>query len=140
MLERSWLDWIRHPGPGSWSAEGESDACGPVCLAAARGELPQLASSRGVTVVALLVAFPARSRVRALMIRCVCAAFAVVAVGLLGGCGGSSSEVARLPVLHPDRVGPESMFTGAGDLGPDQVASMNALQRLGVQSVHVYMN
>jgi len=75
------------------------------------------------------------------MTRCACAALAAGAAVLLGACGGaSSSKVAQLPALHPDRAGPQSMFTGTGELINQPVATMNTLQRLGIQSVHVYIS
>lgn len=55
----------------------------------------------------------------------------------LAGCGGSSPKPARLPALHAGRIGPESMFTIVSQLTSDPVATIDELQRLGVQRVHV---
>jgi hypothetical protein len=67
-----------------------------------------------------------------------CAAVALLAAGL-AGCGGSS-HTSPLPALHPHQIGPDSMFTLGGDYTEDPVGTMNTLQQLGVQIVHLYMN
>jgi hypothetical protein len=64
----------------------------------------------------------------------------ILTTSILSACGGSSAKVATLPALHPDRTGPQSMFTPGGVLKTKPIATMNGLARLGVQSVQVYMN
>jgi hypothetical protein len=59
---------------------------------------------------------------------------------VVAACGGSSSHVAKLPALSPRRAGPESMFTMAAQLLSDPTDSLNQLQRLGADRVHVYMS
>ena len=72
----------------------------------------------------------------------------VVLVIVSGGPGGGSP--ARLPALHPGRAGPgrvgpgppgpESMFTVAAELAVDPARTLDQLQRLGVDRVHVYLH
>jgi hypothetical protein len=101
---------------------------------------PQPVTLRGVIVSALLVASSARRRRGLLVRRCAVTALVIVlTVVLVAACSGSSAKVAALPALHPDRTGPQSMFTGTAELMASPVATMNRLHRLGVDSVHVYM-
>jgi hypothetical protein len=58
----------------------------------------------------------------------------------LSGCGGSSKKPTPLPRIHPDRVGPESMFTVGAELYTNSTANMNLLQSLGVGVVRLDMN
>ncbi|HET9102387.1 MAG TPA: hypothetical protein VFN55_03460 [Solirubrobacteraceae bacterium] len=65
---------------------------------------------------------------------------AVLAALAVAACGGSSgSTVARLPPVHPDRVGPEATFTPSNSelLGPDVGAKLDLLRQLGVRDVHI---
>ena len=64
----------------------------------------------------------------------------ILIASMVAACGGSSANVATLPALHPNRTGPQSMFTPGAVLKSDPVPTMNALTRLGVQSVQVYVN
>jgi hypothetical protein len=70
------------------------------------------------------------------------AAIAVVlAALLLAGCGGGGgSKTTPLPALHPDRAGPQSMFTSASELTTDPSGTLSTLHKLGVDTVHVYMH
>ncbi|MGI8715036.1 MAG: hypothetical protein ACR2NR_18010 [Solirubrobacteraceae bacterium] len=74
----------------------------------------------------------------------VVAAVVVVAVALvvlLGSGGGPKTPaVASLPPLHAHRAGPESMFTAALELTDNPVGTLNNLQSLGVDRVHIYMH
>ena len=65
-------------------------------------------------------------------------ALAAACLSLLAACGSSSAP--PLPPLHPDRVGPETIFTPASELNVDPVGTLDELQRLGVDTVHVYMH
>jgi hypothetical protein len=68
-------------------------------------------------------------------------AFAVVLAVLLASCGGgSSAQPAKLPPIHAGRVGPETIFTPAGELVLNPVGTLDELQRLGVDTVHVYLH
>jgi len=65
----------------------------------------------------------------------------VVIVALLivsSGQGGGSPT--PLPPLHPGRVGPEAMFTTATELTVRPAQTLDELQRLGVDRVHVYLH
>ncbi|MGZ4178831.1 MAG: hypothetical protein ACXVUX_21685, partial [Solirubrobacteraceae bacterium] len=63
---------------------------------------------------------------------------AVIVVVLVSG-GGTTQKPAKLPVAQPKRVGPDSMFT-AGSVTLYTPPLLNALQALGVDSIHVYMH
>jgi hypothetical protein len=68
----------------------------------------------------------------------VIAVMVVVIAG--GGSSGKSPRAAVLPALHPHRAGPESMFTVATELTADPAGTLNALQSLGVDRIHIYMH
>jgi len=69
------------------------------------------------------------------------AVLAIVLAGLLGACGGGGSTgVTRLPPLHPGRAGPESMFTPATEIIANPTGTLDELQRLGVDTVHLYLH
>jgi hypothetical protein len=69
-------------------------------------------------------------------------AASILIIASLAACGGSgsSANVATLPALHPDRTGPQSMFTPGSALKTDPIPTIDAMTRLGVQSVQVYIN
>jgi hypothetical protein len=59
---------------------------------------------------------------------------------ILASCGGSSQPpVAKLPQLHPGRVGPEAMFTPDGELLANPMGTLEVLKSLGVDRIHVDM-
>ncbi len=64
---------------------------------------------------------------------------AVAVTMLVAACGGSSATPAPLPPLHPDRAGPESIFTSpsAAALSP---TALDELKRLGVDRIHIYLH
>jgi hypothetical protein len=64
----------------------------------------------------------------------------ILIASTLAACGGSSADVATLPAIHPERTGPQSMFTPGSALKTQPIATIDAMSRLGVQSVQVYMN
>lgn len=51
----------------------------------------------------------------------------------------STSVVAKLPLIYPNRQGPESMFT-AGSIATYTPANLDLLKRLGVDRLHIYMH
>jgi hypothetical protein len=65
-------------------------------------------------------------------------AVAVVVVVLAAG-GGTSRKPAPLPALHPNRAGPQSMFT-AGSVGLYTPPMLDQLRLLGIDSIHVYLH
>jgi len=69
------------------------------------------------------------------------AVLALVLAALLGACGGGGSfAVARLPPLHPGRIGPETMFTPSVEIITNPAGTLDELQRLGVDTVHLYLH
>jgi hypothetical protein len=65
----------------------------------------------------------------------------VLAVILLGGCGGGSpAKPPQLPPVRLHRVGPESMFTAASELLVNPSGVLSELKHLGVDRVHVYLH
>ena len=64
---------------------------------------------------------------------------AIASTAVLSACGSSP---AQLPPLHPNRLGPEAMFTPAGELMPpnDPNTALDELKRLGVDTIHIYMH
>ena len=63
----------------------------------------------------------------------------VVVVVLLASGGGTTQEPTKLPILHAERTGPNSMFT-AGSVTIYTPQMLQALHALGVDSIHVYMH
>jgi hypothetical protein len=65
------------------------------------------------------------------------AAFAI----LLSSCGGAStSPASTLPPMPSARVGPQTMFTPASELIVAPGPVLDELQRLGVDTIHVYLH
>lgn len=66
-------------------------------------------------------------------------AAAIVVAAVLSACGSSA---APLPPLQPNRVGPQAMFTPAGELMPpnDPNTALDQLKRLGIDTIHIYMH
>ncbi|MFZ0088709.1 MAG: hypothetical protein WAL63_04330 [Solirubrobacteraceae bacterium] len=68
-------------------------------------------------------------------------AVAIVLAAVLSACGGgAATTTAALPPLHSSRVGPEPMFTSAGELIADPSGTLTKLKALGVDRVHVYLH
>jgi hypothetical protein len=65
-------------------------------------------------------------------------AVAVVVVVLIGGVS-TAQKPAPLPALHPNRTGPESMFT-AGSVATYTPMMLDQLRSLGIGSIHVYLH
>ena len=66
-------------------------------------------------------------------------ALAALACTTLAACG-SGSSMAKLPPLHPGRVGPSTMFTPASEIVTNPTGTLNELRRLGVNTVHLYLH
>jgi hypothetical protein len=80
----------------------------------------------------------ARGRVWLAGAAVVTAIVAVVVVLLVAG-GTTTQRPAPLPITHPGRVGPESMFT-AGSVATYTPQMLDELQALGIDSLHLYMH
>ena len=64
---------------------------------------------------------------------------ALIGALALAACGGSSgTTTAKLPPVHPGRLGPEATFTPASSelLQGDVAAKLDLLRQLGVRDVH----
>ncbi len=67
------------------------------------------------------------------------ATLVVIVLVVVLATGSSTTPPASLPPVYPERAGPETMFT-AGTVATDTAANLDALKRLGVDRVHVYMH